>query len=280
MSRASFYRYDEDAAPRPGSRHGPARCHPAWIALEWPSYGRHADHGRAPPGRVDRQSQTGLPVASVKTNPAMHSEAEVRWSPPDSNQRPTGLSELGGRDDAQRHQPALGGRDITYIRLEAEFIYLAVVIDAFSRRVIGWALDRRVEDDLTLAALHMALELQAAGGGVGASFRSWQPVCIGRLHGPVEGPRLLKSTHEPQGESLGKWRLRVVDENSEMRRGVSARIPRPGRSARLRWDALSIRSITRSDCTRRWVTGRRWSSSKRWGHPAARGLDHSDAATQ
>ena len=32
--------------------------------------------------------------------------------------------------------------DITYIRLEAEFVYLAVVIDAFSRRVIGWALDR------------------------------------------------------------------------------------------------------------------------------------------
>ena len=36
--------------------------------------------------------------------------------------------------------------DITYIRLEAEFVYLAVVIDAFSRRVIGWALDRSVED--------------------------------------------------------------------------------------------------------------------------------------
>ena len=32
--------------------------------------------------------------------------------------------------------------DITYIRLETEFVYLAVVLDAFSRRVIGWALDR------------------------------------------------------------------------------------------------------------------------------------------
>jgi putative transposase len=48
--------------------------------------------------------------------------------------------------------------DITYIRLEGEFVYLAVVIDAFSRRVIGWALDRRVEDDLTIAALRSALE--------------------------------------------------------------------------------------------------------------------------
>jgi transposase InsO family protein len=35
--------------------------------------------------------------------------------------------------------------DITYIRLEMEFVYLAVVQDAFSRRVIGWALDRTLE---------------------------------------------------------------------------------------------------------------------------------------
>lgn len=48
--------------------------------------------------------------------------------------------------------------DITYIRLELEFIYLAVVLDAFSRRVIGWALDRTLEDALTLSALGMALK--------------------------------------------------------------------------------------------------------------------------
>ena len=47
--------------------------------------------------------------------------------------------------------------DITYIRLEVEFVYLAVVLDAFSRRVIGWSLGRTLEDELTLAALDMAL---------------------------------------------------------------------------------------------------------------------------
>jgi len=47
--------------------------------------------------------------------------------------------------------------DITYIRLETEFVYLAVVLDAYSRRVIGWALDRSLENELTLAALRMAL---------------------------------------------------------------------------------------------------------------------------
>ena len=48
--------------------------------------------------------------------------------------------------------------DITYIRLAVEFVYLAVILDAYSRRVIGWALDRTLEDELTIAALGMALE--------------------------------------------------------------------------------------------------------------------------
>jgi putative transposase len=47
--------------------------------------------------------------------------------------------------------------DITYIRLRVEFVYLAVVLDAFSRRVIGWALGRTLEASLATTALEMAL---------------------------------------------------------------------------------------------------------------------------
>lgn len=47
--------------------------------------------------------------------------------------------------------------DITYIRLLNEFIYLAVIIDVFSRKCIGWALDRNIDAQLTLNALSMAL---------------------------------------------------------------------------------------------------------------------------
>ncbi len=56
--------------------------------------------------------------------------------------------------------------DITYIRLELEFVYLAVVLDAFSRRVIGWALDRTLEDELTIAALRMAIERRSPEPGL------------------------------------------------------------------------------------------------------------------
>ena len=47
--------------------------------------------------------------------------------------------------------------DITYIRLLLEFVYLAVILDAFSRRVIGWALGRTLEGKLAVAALRMAI---------------------------------------------------------------------------------------------------------------------------
>ena len=46
---------------------------------------------------------------------------------------------------------------ITYVRLRCESIYLAVVLDAFSRRCIGWGLERHLQTELTLAALRMAL---------------------------------------------------------------------------------------------------------------------------
>jgi len=48
--------------------------------------------------------------------------------------------------------------DITYIRLAQEFIFLAVLLDAFSRRVIGWALDTHLRASLATAALKMAIE--------------------------------------------------------------------------------------------------------------------------
>jgi transposase InsO family protein len=47
--------------------------------------------------------------------------------------------------------------DITFIRLRSEFIYLAVVLDAYSRRVIGWELGRTLQAELAIRALQMAL---------------------------------------------------------------------------------------------------------------------------
>jgi len=47
--------------------------------------------------------------------------------------------------------------DLTYIRLRGEFLYLAVILDRFSRSVVGWSLGRSLTVELTLAALRQAI---------------------------------------------------------------------------------------------------------------------------
>ncbi len=60
-----------------------------------------------------------------------------------------------------------GWPDITYIRLRGEFVFLAVVLDAYSRKVIGWELGRTLETRLPLAALEAALASRNPRPGAG-----------------------------------------------------------------------------------------------------------------
>jgi transposase InsO family protein len=56
--------------------------------------------------------------------------------------------------------------DITYIRLQREFVYLAVILDAFSRRVVGWTLDRSLASRLAISALEHAIDTRQPPPGV------------------------------------------------------------------------------------------------------------------
>jgi len=68
--------------------------------------------------------------------------------------------------------------DITYIRLRTEFVYLAVVLDAWSRKVVGWALGRSLAVRLTVAALEQAIaQRQPLPGLVHHSDRGSQYAC-------------------------------------------------------------------------------------------------------
>jgi len=65
--------------------------------------------------------------------------------------------------------------DITYIRLKTEFVYLAVILDAYSRKVVGWTLDQTLATRLPLAALEQAIaERQPPPGLVHHSDRGVQ----------------------------------------------------------------------------------------------------------
>jgi transposase InsO family protein len=81
--------------------------------------------------------------------------------------------------------------DITYIRLRQEFVYLAVVLDVFSRKVVGWALDRTLTARLPLLAMERAIALRQPAPGLvhhsdrGVQYCSEQYTRLLQIHGIV-----------------------------------------------------------------------------------------------
>ena len=82
--------------------------------------------------------------------------------------------------------------DITYIRLQAEFVYLAVVLDSYSRKIVGWKLDRALTSHLAAHALESAIELRRPLPGVvhhsdrGVQYTSPEYIAILKLHGMAQ----------------------------------------------------------------------------------------------
>ena len=161
VSRAGFYRWrgagpveDADIELRDAIQR---------IAVEWPCYGSR---------RVARELHgRGLPVNRKKVQRLMREDnllclRKRRFiATTDSNHGLAVYPNLA-RDLAMTGVNQLWVADITYIRLETEFVYLAVVLDAYSRKVIGWALDRTLEATLTVEALQMALDRRKPSAGL------------------------------------------------------------------------------------------------------------------
>ncbi|MGH9701102.1 MAG: IS3 family transposase [Candidatus Acidiferrales bacterium] len=162
VSRASFYRFDERGVAR-ADRDMDLRDAMQRIALEWPSYGR--------PRITAELKRQGWKVGPKRVRRLMREDnllcvRKRRFiATTDSGHNRKVYPNLAGQM-VLTEMNQLWVADITYIRLETEFVYLAVVLDAFSRRVIGWALDRTIEGDLTLSALRMAFELRRPASGL------------------------------------------------------------------------------------------------------------------
>jgi putative transposase len=93
--------------------------------------------------------------------------------------------------------------DITYLRLQSEFVYLGVVLDAFSRRAVGWALGRNLLTSLPLAALEKAMHgREPQPGLVHHSDRGTQYAS----HSYVQRLESIGAVfkHESAGPALGK----------------------------------------------------------------------------
>jgi putative transposase len=162
VSRAGFYRW-RHAAPR-SDPDLDVRDEIQRIALEFPYYGWpritaelnrrgwHVNHKRV--YRIMREDN----LLCLRRRTFVAITTDSKHNRPVYPNLARGIA-LTGIDQ-------LWVADITYIRLEVEFVYLAVILDAFSRRVIGWALDRTLEDELTIAALKMALAKRSPAAGL------------------------------------------------------------------------------------------------------------------
>jgi len=161
VSRSGFYRFD-DVAPD-ADRDMDLRDAIQKIALEWPSYGR--------PRITKELRRRGWQVNPKRVYRLMREDNLlcVRKRKfvviTDSNHTRKVYPNLA-RNMILTATDQLWRADITYIRLRDEFVFLAVILDAYSRRVIGWALDRTMEESLTLTALRMALSRRVVEAGL------------------------------------------------------------------------------------------------------------------
>jgi len=162
VSRSGFYRYDGAATPRPDP-HMDLRDAIQRIALEWPSYGRP----RITAGlrRQDWTVNPKLVYRLMREDNLLCVRKRKFVVTTDSNHTRKIYPNLA-RNMLLTAPDQLWRADITYIRLREEFVFLAVILDAYSRRVIGWALDRTMEDELTLTALRMALSRRVVQAGL------------------------------------------------------------------------------------------------------------------
>jgi len=161
ISRAGYYRFLDPE--KPAAADLDLRDQMQKIALEWPSYGsrRITEELKARGWEVNRKrvrrlmrEDNLLCVVKRKFVATTDSKHGLRVYP----NLAAGMSLTGVNQ--------LWVADITYIRLEEEFVYLAVILDAYSRRVIGWHLAEGLDGSLTLTALSMALQLRGAPVGL------------------------------------------------------------------------------------------------------------------
>jgi len=95
-----------------------------------------------------------------------------------SGERHRWVPDLVDRDFTVSEPDKLWVADATYIATAEGFLYLAVVVDAFSRRVVGWAMDERLQTSLVLAALEMAYAQRVPQGVIHHSDHGCQYTSI------------------------------------------------------------------------------------------------------
>jgi len=163
VSPASFYRYRQAAPALQPAGERAVRQAIQEIALEMPSYGHRPMTAELL--RRDLPAGRDRVLRYMREDNLLCRPRRAFTATTDSSHTLKVFPNLA-RDLVVNDVDQLWVADITYIRLPREFVYLAVLLDAFSRRVIGWALERHLMAELTLKALQMALATRGVKPGL------------------------------------------------------------------------------------------------------------------
>ena len=165
VSRASFYRHRRCVAPTADRNLAETELRRTieGIALEMPNYGYRSITAELQRRGLSVNRKHVLRLMRQDNLVCRRKRSFVATT--DSNHALKVFPNLAGKLTVTAIDQ-LWVADITYIRLPREFIYLAVVLDAFSRRVIGWALDRHLTTALTLKALQQTLATRTVTAGL------------------------------------------------------------------------------------------------------------------
>ncbi len=137
--------------------------------------------------------------------------------------------------------------DITYIATEEGWLYLAGILDLYSRRLTGWAMSEHIDTQLILAAWGMALTQRQPPRRPGLSFGSRRPIRQPRLSPrPPErpGPRL----HEPQSQLLRQCHHGILLEHPQTRIDLPPPLQNPSRKP-ARQSSISLKCFTTADAS-------------------------------
>ena len=152
ISRAGYYRFIQPVAER--AEEMKLRDAIQKLAVEMPAYGYRRITAALRRGGWVVNHKRVLRLMRADNLLCLRNRAFVRTTDSDHQLR---VYPNLARDLKVSGLNQLWVADITYIRLVLEFVYLAVILDACSRRVIGWALGRTLEAKLALEALRMAI---------------------------------------------------------------------------------------------------------------------------
>lgn len=163
LARSTYYYRDKPVDPEAAKREADLRSRIEAICVEFPRYGyRRVMHQLKAEGWTVNHKR----VARIMREEALTVKRIKRFIRTTDSNHPFPVYPNLYREATPSGPDQVWVADLTYIRVASGFVYLGVILDAWSRKVVGYALSRQIDTELSLAALNCAIANRRPGQGL------------------------------------------------------------------------------------------------------------------